>query len=459
MDTGCPVCKNESYDIAITAQGTQGEGIGKVDGFTVFVKDAVAGDRLNVKVIKVNKSYAFARINQVLTPSPARAVPACGAFARCGGCNLMHIAYDQQLKIKTQRVRDALERIGGFHAVSVADTIGMAAPYRYRNKMQFPVGCGKDGAPVTGFFAPRSHTLIPVDDCLTGAEGFSTVTEAVKEFMRLYQIAPYDEKTHKGVIRHVFVRANSAGEMMAVIVTNALHLAHADELVSILRKRVDGLVSVIHNINTEKTNLILGKNNVTLWGADTLADTLGGLRFEISPHSFYQVNRIQTEVLYQTALDLAALSGQETVFDLYCGIGTISLFLAQKAKQVLGIEIVPEAVADARRNAEVNGIENASFFCGAADKAVAELYSAGERADVVVIDPPRKGADEVTLSTILKMKPKRIVYVSCNPETLARDAKLLCESGKYCIKQVQPVDMFPHTAHVETIVLLQNRNM
>lgn len=239
---------------------------------------------------------------------------------------------------------------------------------------------------------------------------------------------------------------------MAVIVTNALRLDHADELVSILRKRVDGLVSVIHNINTEKTNLILGKNNVTLWGADTLADTLSGLRFEISPHSFYQVNRIQTEVLYQTALDLAALSGQETVFDLYCGIGTISLFLAQKAKQVLGIEIVPEAVADARRNAEVNGIENASFFCGAADKAVAELYSAGERADVVVIDPPRKGADEVTLSTILKMKPKRIVYVSCNPETLARDAKFLCESGKYCIKQVQPVDMFPHTAHVECVV-------
>ena len=457
MDTGCPVRKNESYDITITAQGTQGEGVGKIDGFTVFVKDAAVGDVLNTKVIKVNKSYAFARINQILKPAPSRIVPACGAFARCGGCNLMHIAYSQQLKIKTQRVRDALERIGGFHAAQIADTIGMEAPYRYRNKMQFPVGCGKDGAPVTGFFAPRSHTLIPVDDCLTGAEGFTAVTEAVKEFMRLYQIAPYDEKTHKGVIRHVFVRSNSAGEKMAVIVANALRLDHADELVSILRARVTGLVSVIHNINTEKTNLILGKNNVTLWGTDTLADTLGGLRFEISPHSFYQVNHTQTEILYQTALDFAALSGKETVFDLYCGIGTISLFLAKKAKQVLGIEIVPEAIADARKNAEANGVKNASFFCGAADKAVAELYSAGERADVVVIDPPRKGADEVTLSTILKMEPSRIVYVSCNPETLARDAKFLCKDGGYCIKRVQPVDMFPHTAHVECVVKFERQ--
>ena len=245
MNTGCPVRKNESYDIAITAQGTQGEGIGKIDGFTVFVKDAVAGDILNVKVIKVNKSYAFARINQVLTPAPARVNPPCKVFARCGGCNLMHIAYKQQLQIKTQRVRDALERIGGFHGIQIADTIGMEAPYHYRNKMQFPVGGSKDGAPVTGFYTLRSHSLVPVDVCLTGAEGFSAVTEAVKEFMRLYQITPYDENTHKGIIRHIFVRANSAGEIMAVIVANTLHLAHADALVSLLRERVDA-VSYTH---------------------------------------------------------------------------------------------------------------------------------------------------------------------------------------------------------------------
>lgn len=453
-ENNIPVVKNQTYPISITAQGTQGEGIGKVDGFTVFVKNAVAGDELRVKILKVNKSYAFAKIESILTPSPARVVPTCGAFARCGGCNLMHIRYEQQLKIKTQRVRDALERIGGFHAVKVADTIGMEDPYRYRNKMQFPVGRGRDGALVTGFFAPRSHTIVPVDDCLTGAEGFSAVTDAVKEFMQLYQIAPYDEKTHKGVIRHVFVRSNSAGEMMAVIVANALRLERTDRLVSLLRERVCGLIGVIHNINMEKTNLILGKNNVTLWGADTLSDTLGGLRFEISPHSFYQVNHQQTEVLYETALDYAGLREEETVFDLYCGIGTISLFLAKQAKKVIGIEIVPEAVEDARRNASVNGIGNAHFHCGAAEAVVPQLYHAGERADVVVIDPPRKGADEVTLSTILKMEPKRIVYVSCNPETLARDAKFLCESGEYCVKQVQPVDMFPHTAHVETVVLL-----
>ena len=457
-ENNIPVVKNQSYPIFITAQGTQGEGIGKVDGFTVFVKNAVAGDELRVKILKVNKSYAFAKIESILTPSPARVVPTCGAFVRCGGCNLMHIRYEQQLKIKTQRVRDALERIGGFHAVKVADTIGMEDPYRYRNKMQFPVGRGRDGALVTGFFAPRSHTIVPVDDCLTGAEGFSAVTDAVKEFMQLYQIAPYDEKTHKGVIRHVFVRSNSAGEMMAVIVANALRLERTDRLVSLLRERVCGLIGVIHNINMEKTNLILGKNNVTLWGADTLSDTLGGLRFEISPHSFYQVNHQQTEVLYETALDYAGLREEETVFDLYCGIGTISLFLAKQAKKVIGIEIVPEAVEDARRNASVNGIGNAHFHCGAAEAVVPQLYHAGERADVVVIDPPRKGADEVTLSTILKMEPKRIVYVSCNPETLARDAKFLCESGEYCVKQVQPVDMFPHTAHVETVVLLSKLN-
>ena len=455
MEKAIPVRKNETYTVTVTAQGTQGEGIGKIDGFTVFIKDAVAGDQLSVKVIKVNKSYAFAIIVQILVPSPVRVLPPCASFARCGGCNLMHIAYEEQLKIKTQRVTDALERIGGFHDISVLPTIGMERPFRYRNKMQFPVGQDKNGQIVSGFFSPRSHRIAPVTDCLAGSETFSIVTDAVREFMKTYHIKPYDEATHTGVIRHIFVRSNALEEIMVVLVTNALHIGHEQELVHLLRSRTEKLVSVIQNINIERTNLILGKNNVTLWGADRLADTLDGLTFEISPHSFYQVNRLQTEALYRTALEYAALNGTETVFDLYCGIGTISLFLAKSAKKVLGIEVVPDAVEDARKNAVRNGISNAHFYCGTADKAIAELYAAGERADVVVIDPPRKGADETTLTTILKMKPKRIVYVSCNPETLARDAKFLFERGKYSPHAVQPVDLFPHTAHVEGVVRLQ----
>lgn len=454
MEKAIPVRKNEVYKVTVTAQGTQGEGIGKIDGFTVFIKDAVAGDELEAKVIKVNKSYAFAIISKILVPSPARVSPPCEAFARCGGCNLMHISYEEQLKIKTQRVTDALARIGGFHKVEIADTIGMADPYRYRNKMQFPVGYAKDGQIVSGFYSPRSHRIVPVTDCLSGSETFSLVTGAVREFMKRCKIAPYDEATHTGVIRHIFVRSNAAGKVMVVLVTNALHIEPEQELVQLLRNRVEGLVSIIQNINLDKTNLILGKNNVTLWGEDTLTDTLDGLAFEISPHSFYQVNRLQTEVLYRTALAYADLQGSETVFDLYCGIGTISLFLAKRAKKVLGIEVVPEAVENARKNAARNGISNAHFYCGTADKAIAELHAAGERADVVVIDPPRKGADAGTLSTILKMKPKRIVYVSCNPETLARDVKFLFEQGQYKPQKVQPVDLFPHTAHVETVVLM-----
>lgn len=454
MEKNIPVKKNCCYTIFITAQSAQGEGVGRIDGFTVFVKDAVEGDKLNIKITKVKRSYAYARISEIITPSPMRVFPPCAAFARCGGCNLMHISYEQQLAIKLRRVTDALERIGGFKQLDIRPVIGATPSLRYRNKMQFPVGYDKDGAAVSGFFATRSHTIVPVSDCLTGAESFGAVTEAVKEYIRIYNIAPYDEKTHTGVIRHVFVRSNTRGELMCVIAANALRLEHTDELVALMKKRVSKIISIIHNINTDRTNLILGKNNITLWGADTLDDTLGGLSFKISPHSFYQINHKQTEILYNTALKYAALTGKETVFDLYCGIGTISLFLARMAKKVLGVEIVPEAVEDARRNAQNNNITNAYFYCGPADKVVSELYSAGERADVAVIDPPRKGADEITLDTIVKMQPKRIVYVSCNPETLARDAKFLHICGGYIPELVQPVDMFPHTSHVETVVLL-----
>lgn len=454
INTDIIIEKKRIYEIEITAQGVSGEGIGKIDGFTVFVKNAVCGDRLRIKILKVNKSYAFAKIESIITPSPHRAKPACSIYKQCGGCNIMHIDYGEQLKFKQRRVYDALTRIGGFENAEVTPTCGMETPCRYRNKTQLPVGRGRSGQIVTGFFMPRTHTICPADDCVVSADVLPKLIAALKRYMAKYKIEPYDETKRRGVIRHLFVRTAKNGDVMAVVVTNSINLEHSDSLVRMFRESCKGIVSIIQNINTEKTNLILGKNNVTLWGADKLTDTIGNLSFEISPLSFYQVNSAQTEVLYKTALDFAALTGRENVFDLYCGTGTISLFMAQRAKSVFGVEIVPEAVADARKNAERNNISNAHFYCGSAEKTVTELYNAGERADVVVFDPPRKGADETTLSIIIKMAPKRIVYVSCNPETLARDAKFLHENGGYELIKACPVDMFPHTTHVETVVLL-----
>lgn len=455
MKTEAPIKKNEIYDVKITAHGSDGEGICKIDGFTVFVKNAAAGDEARIKILKVNKAYAFAKAEEITAPSEHRVTPVCGVFGRCGGCSMMHISYDEQLKIKQKRVYDALVRIGGFENAEVAPVIGMNTPYHYRNKLQLPVGTDKGGSTVTGFFAPRSHNICPIDSCPVSPGVTAYVISAVKAFMRLYGVTAYNEDTHSGIIRHIFVRTAKSGDVMVVLVTNAIRLEHEEELVKMLREGVAGLKSVIRNINTEKTNLILGKSNITLWGDDTLTDSIGDLRFEISPHSFYQVNSAQTEALYNTALELAELSEADNVFDIYCGIGTISLFMAKKAKNVFGVEIVSEAIADAQRNARINGIDNAHFFCGPAEKIVPELYEAGERADVVMLDPPRKGADEITLSAIIKSAPSRIVYVSCNPETLARDAKFLRESGGYDIKRVQPVDMFPHTGHVETVVLFR----
>lgn len=448
------VKKNEIYDVEITAQGTDGEGIGRVDGFTVFVKNAVEGDKARIKILKVNKSYAFAKIEELIAPSAHRTEPKCKVFGRCGGCNMMHINYQKQLEIKQKRVYDALVRIGGFNDISVEPTIGMKVPYHYRNKTQFPVGTSKDGEIVTGFFAPRSHNICPTDECCVGSEILKSITDTVKKFMKKYKVDAYNEEKHAGIIRHIFVRTSKENGVMVVIVTNAINLPHDDVLVSMLCENVGGIKSIIQNINTQKTNLILGKNNVTLYGDDKLIDSIGELKFEISPLSFYQVNTTQTEILYKTALDFADIKKDDNVFDLYCGIGTISLFIAGKAKNVFGVEIVPEAIDDAKKNAKLNNIENAHFFCGDAEKIVPELYEAGERADVVMFDPPRKGADETTLSTIIKMAPKRIVYVSCNPETLARDAKFLKDNGRYEIKKVQPVDMFPHTGHVETVVMM-----
>lgn len=369
----------------------------------------------------------------------------------------MHISYEKQLLLKNRRIYDALTRIGGFGDIVLPDIVASKNIYHYRNKTQLPVGQSSDGDIVCGFFAPRTHRICAIDECFAAPSLQKSVADTVKSYMKKYDITPYDEVTHSGIIRHIFIRTSKKGDAMVVIVANSPKPKFSQELVDMLLANVKEVVSIIWNVNTEKTNLVLGKKNIKLYGVDMLEDTIGELWFKISPLSFYQVNAFQTEKLYNIALDFASLTGDETVFDLYCGIGTISLFMAPHAKKVIGLEIVPEAVENANENAKINNISNAIFYCGAVEKTVVELYNSGERADVVMLDPPRKGADEVTLSTLIQTNPKRIVYVSCNPETLARDAKFLCSNGGYKIEKIQGVDMFPHTTHVETVVLLSQR--
>lgn len=455
MKIQAPVKEGQIVELSIDAQGVNGEGIGKVDGFAVFIAGAVKGDFVRARITKVNHSYAFGRLVRILEPSPFRVDAPCKIFGRCGGCNLMHVAYEEQLEFKRRRVADCLQRIGGFEDTEVFPTLGMESPWRYRNKMQMPVGRDADGQLIAGFYAPRSHRIVPVGDCLVGGEAGAGACAAVLEYMKQCDIEPYCEESHSGVVRHIFVRHSArTGQVMVVVVANALHLVHTEVLVNLLRQGVKGLVSVIHNINMERTNLVLGRHNVTLWGEDRIEDVLDGFQFRISPASFYQVNTVQTQRLYQKAVEFAELSGGETVFDLYCGIGTISLLMAREAGKVIGVEIVEDAVEDAKANASRNHVSNACFYAGAAEEVVPRLYELGERADVVVLDPPRKGADEVTLRTVIAMRPRRIVYVSCNPATLARDARLLADEGGYRIRRVQPVDMFAHTTHVECVMLM-----
>ncbi len=453
------VKKNLIYTAEITAFGSSGEGICKIDGFTVFVHGGVVGDVCEIKIVKVNKSFAYGKILSFKTKSPYRARPACDAFKKCGGCQLMHIDYSYQLEMKKRVVVDALERIGGFSDVEVYNVAGMKNPYNYRNKMQFPVSTGENGAVVCGFFKQRSHDVVAIDDCITGPLECKNIIFAVKEYMRFTQSRAYDEKMHIGEVRHIFVRKTSNDLMVVVVATK--ELKDSDLLVKLILENAPSVTSILVNINNKKTNLILGDRYISLYGSKTIKDTLEDYVFEISAESFYQINHDQTEVLYKTAVDFAGLKGNETVFDLYCGAGTISIFMAKQAKRVIGIEIVEKAIENAKLNAKNNGLENLSFYAGDAGKITDYLYSNGERADVVVFDPPRKGADELALNTILKMAPEKIVYVSCNPATLARDLKYLYENGGYKLLKVQPVDMFPHTTHVEAVALLcreENRN-
>ncbi|OQB25820.1 MAG: 23S rRNA (uracil-C(5))-methyltransferase RlmCD [Firmicutes bacterium ADurb.Bin182] len=446
-----PVKKNDDIVIEITSLNSQGQGVGRYEDYAVFVPGAIPGEKVQAHIIKVNQGYGVGKLQNILTSSAERVDPLCPAYGSCGGCVLQHIRYEAQLKFKRQAVTDALERIGGFKGIGVNDTIGMSKPWSYRNKGAFPVSF-VNGKIEAGFFAPRSHRIIPISDCSIQDESVILCVNAVRDWANEFGIRAYDEQTQKGTLRHVVARTSSNGEVMAVVVTMG-SLPRKDELITILRERVPGLASIIHNVNSKQTSVILGEKYTVLWGKERLEEQICSLKFMVSPASFLQVNPVQTEKLYGTALEYAALTGNETVIDIYCGIGTITLLLAQKAKTVIGIEYVPEAVKDAKNNANINGITNAKFICAKAEEELPRLVSEGIRPDVAVLDPPRKGAEPELLHAIIESKTPKVVYVSCNPTTLARDLKILAEGG-YEIRKVQPVDMFPHTEHVECCCLL-----
>ena len=457
--------KNELVTVKIEDIGVNGEGIGKIDGYTLFVKDALIGDRAEVKITKAKKNYGYARLMRILEPSKDRVEAKCPVARQCGGCQIQELSYEKQLEFKEKKVRGNLERIGGF-APEQLDAVmepicGMKEPFYYRNKAQFPFGTDKNGNIVTGFYAGRTHQIIPNTECALGVKQNKQILERIVEFMNTYHVTAYNEETGEGLLRHALIRYGfKTGEIMVCLVVNGDKIPHSEKLVDKLCE-ISGMTSITLNVNRERTNVILGRELKTLWGQEYITDYIGNVKYQISPLSFYQVNPVQTENLYGQALEYAGLHGDETVWDLYCGIGTISLFLAQKAKQVYGVEIIPQAIEDAKNNANINGIENAQFFVGKAEEVLPKYYEdyardhGGENAyaDVIVVDPPRKGCDETLLATMVQMQPERIVYVSCDSATLARDLKYLCENG-YELKKVRAVDMFPNTVHVETVVLL-----
>jgi 23S rRNA (uracil1939-C5)-methyltransferase len=449
--------KNDLVTLEIEDCGIDGEGIGKADGFTVFVKDAVIGDTVTAKIIKAKKNYGYGRLMEVLKPSPYRVEPKCEFARQCGGCQLQALSYDQQLVFKTNKVKGHLERIGGFTDIPMEPIIGMDELFHYRNKAQFPVGRNKEGKIVTGFYAGRTHNIIENRDCALGVAENKEVLDRVIAHMEKYGIEPYNEATGKGLVRHVLIRYGYfTKEVMVCLILNGNKIPKEEQLVKSLCE-IPGMTSITINVNKKHSNVILGEEIRLLWGQEYITDRIGDISYQISPLSFYQVNPMQTQKLYAKALEYADLHGQETVWDLYCGIGTISLFLAQKAKFVRGVEIVPAAIENAKENAKLNGLENTEFFVGKAEEVLPREYKKnGVYADVIVVDPPRKGCDETLLETMVEMNPERIVYVSCDSATLARDLKYLCERG-YELRKVCPVDQFGMTIHVETVVLLSHK--
>lgn len=452
MEKAIPVEKNRNYTVDISGLTSEGYGVARIEGFTVFVEGALPGEQAEIRIVKVLKNYAYGKLLRILKPSSGRIDPACGVVKRCGGCQLQHMSYGAQLQYKTLQVKDAIERLGGLKDVVIHETIGMDNPWRYRNKAQFPVG--KDGDIMIGFYANRSHEIINTPQCSIQDQVNDRVIQTVREFIKKYDISVYEDNTGKGLIRHIVTRKGfKTGEVMVCIVINGDAIPCGKALIEMLKDSVDNLKSVVLNINKKKTNVILGDRNIVIFGEEAIYDYIGDFKFRISPLSFFQVNPIQTEVLYNKALEYADLTGGEVVFDAYCGIGTISLFLSKKAGKVYGVEVVPQAIENAKENAKLNGVENAEFIAGESETVIPELYRKGIKADVIVVDPPRKGCDEKLLDVIAKMAPKRVVYVSCNPATLARDLKYLSERG-YEVREVQPVDMFPQTVHVECVVLM-----
>jgi 23S rRNA (uracil1939-C5)-methyltransferase len=481
MKTVIPVEKNKEYELIIAGLGYEGEGIGKINDFTIFVPGALIKEKVKVRIIKISKNFAFGKLVDIIEPSEYRESPVCGIYTRCGGCQLQHFSYEAQLSFKKNRVKDCIERIGKlaiknkqyedlvyeaedrnedidkcYAGIALHNVIGMKNPYRYRNKVQLPVG-EKNGEVSVGFYAKRSHEIIAMDGCSIQDETADKVIKLIKQWIKEYSIKTYNEEKHSGVLRHIMIRkAFKTEEVMVVIVTRSIELPYKNELISLIIKNIEGIKSIVQNINDKKTNVVLGQDSITIWGKNTISDYIGKFKFDISPLSFFQVNPIQTEVLYNKALEYADLKGNEIVFDAYCGTGTISLFLSQRAKKVYGVEIIAEAIENANINANQNNINNVEFIVGKSEEVIPELIKKGIRADVVVVDPPRKGCEKILLEAIAQMSPKKIVYVSCDPGTLARDLSILDKLG-YKTLEIQPVDMFPQTAHVETVVLMTKK--
>ncbi|MEW9077881.1 23S rRNA (uracil(1939)-C(5))-methyltransferase RlmD [Terrisporobacter glycolicus] len=446
--------KDKMYVVEIVDIGQGGVGIGKFEGFTVFVDGGLVKDKIKVRITKSKKNYAVGEIVEILGPSPYRVERKCSKELReCGGCQIQELDYKEQLNVKTNEVKQVISRIGKLDDVVIHNALGMEEPFRYRNKAQFPIQ-KVNGVPIIGFYKKKSHDIIPTDQCIIQHDVNDKIIKIIKTYIRAYKVSIYDEKTHTGVLRHLVTKVGfTTKEVMVVLVANGRKLPYLNELASVLKENIPGFKTLVVNVNREKTNVILGNENRVIYGDGKINDNIGDLVFEISPLSFFQVNPVQTEVLYNKALEYANLGENDTVFDIYCGIGTISLFLAQKAKKVYGIEVVEEAIKDAKINAEINNLDNVEFYVGKAEEVVPKMYKQGKRANVVVVDPPRKGCDEKVLDTIVSMEPDRVVYVSCNPSTLARDLNYLDERGYKCL-EVQPVDMFPHSVHIENVALI-----
>ena len=452
------VNKNDRLNVYVEDLTHDGSGVAKVDGYPLFIPGVLPGEEADIQVTKPMKKYGFAKLVKVTKASPDRVEPPCHVFWDCGGCQLQHLSYEAQLVQKQKTVRDVMERIGKLPNVPVHPVKGMDNPWRYRNKSQIPFS-EQNGKVVSGFYKTRTHEIVDTDVCIIQGEEADELMATLKHELHIMGIEAYDERTHRGMLRHLIVRkARATGELMVVLVTRSKKFPQKEEAIALIKKVVPNVTSIMQNVNSQKTNVIFGNETILLHGKSFIVDTIGDIKFEISARSFYQVNSEQTEVLYDQALEYAQLTGGESVIDAYCGIGSISLFLAKQAKEVYGVEIVPQAIEDAKRNAELNSIDNAHFEAGPAEVIIPKWYEQGKRFDVLVVDPPRKGCDEKLLDTILKYKPKRIVYVSCNPATLARDLRIL-EDGGYCTKEVQPVDMFPHSSHVECVSLLQRETI